>query len=47
VIGVLLVIEHYLVRPDDLTHIHTAFFHINSLVSVLLLAGVLTQGLFK
>jgi 4-hydroxybenzoate polyprenyltransferase len=47
VIGVLLVIEHYLVRPDDLTHIHTAFFHINSLVSVLLFTGVLSQGLFK
>ena len=47
VIGLLLITEHYLVRPHDLTHIHIAFFHINSLVSVLLFAGVLTQGLFK
>lgn len=47
VIGLLLITEHYLVRPHDLTHIHIAFFHINSLVSVLLFIGVLTQGFFK
>lgn len=44
-IGVLLVIEHKLVKPDDLTHINIAFFHMNSIISVLLFAGVLTQGL--
>lgn len=40
VIGVLLVIEHRLVKPDDLTHIDIAFFHINSVVSVVLFVGV-------
>lgn len=47
IIGGLLVIEHWLVKPDDLTRINIAFFHMNSLVSVLLFAGVLTQGLFQ
>ena len=41
VIGVLLVIEHKLVKPDDLKHVHIAFFHINSILSVVLLAGIL------
>ncbi len=45
-IAILLIAEHYLVRPDDLTHINIAFFHINSLISVLLFIGVLTQGFF-
>jgi 4-hydroxybenzoate polyprenyltransferase len=47
VIGVLLIAEHYLVRPDDLTHINMAFFHINSFISILLFMGVLTQAFFK
>ncbi len=47
VIGVLLIAEHYLVRPDDLTHINIAFFHVNSLISVLLFIGVLTQAFLK
>ncbi len=47
VIGVLLIAEHYLVRPDDLTHINIAFFHVNSLISILLFMGVLTQVFFK
>lgn len=46
-IGLILVAEHRLVKPDDLTHIHMAFFHMNSVVSVLIFAGVLTQGFFK
>ena len=33
-IGVLLVIEHLLVKPDDLTRVNIAFFNINSLVSI-------------
>jgi 4-hydroxybenzoate polyprenyltransferase len=40
VIGVLLVIEHRLVKPDDLTHVNIAFFHINSILSVVLIAGI-------
>ncbi len=46
-IGILLIIEHRLVKPDDLTHIHMAFFHMNSVISVLLFIGVLIQGVLK
>ncbi len=46
-IGLLLVIEHRLVKPDDLTHINVAFFHMNSIISVSLLIGVLLQGVLK
>jgi 4-hydroxybenzoate polyprenyltransferase len=47
VIAILLIIEHYLVKPDDLSRIHIAFFHINSVISLLLFIGVLTQGFFQ
>ncbi|ROQ93458.1 UbiA-like polyprenyltransferase [Desulfosoma caldarium] len=40
VIAGLLVLEHWLVRPHRLNHIPIAFFHVNSLVSILLLAAV-------
>lgn len=40
VIGGLLVLEHKLVQPHDLTHIDLAFFHVNSAISVLLLLAV-------
>ena len=43
-IGLFLIIEHRLVRPDNLSHINIAFFHMNSLVSVFLLAGVLMEA---
>jgi 4-hydroxybenzoate polyprenyltransferase len=33
----LLAYEHWLVRPDDLTRVHLAFFHVNSVISVGLL----------
>jgi 4-hydroxybenzoate polyprenyltransferase len=39
----LLVYEHWLVRPDDLTRVNQAFFHVNSVVSVGLLLVVLLQ----
>lgn len=44
VIALLLVVEHRLVKPDNLDHIHLAFFHINSVISVLLFLGVLIEG---
>lgn len=44
-ISVLLVIEHLLVRPGNLDHINIAFFHVNSVVSVVLLAGILIEAL--
>lgn len=46
-IGFFLIVEHKLVKPDDLQHINVAFFHMNSIISVLLFVGVLTQGLLK
>lgn len=42
-IGILLVIEHRLVNPLDLSRINMAFFHINSVISVMLFAGVLVE----
>lgn len=42
-IGILLIIEHCLVHPDNLAKIHMAFFHLNSLISVVLLLGVLVD----
>jgi len=41
--GVLLVYEHRLVRPDDLTRVNRAFFHVNGVISVGLLVLVLIQ----
>jgi 4-hydroxybenzoate polyprenyltransferase len=40
VIGVtlLLVYEHWLVRPDDLSRVNAAFFHVNAVISLGLLA---------
>ena len=45
IICILLVIEHMLVKPDDLKHINLAFFHMNSLISIVLLAGVIIETL--
>lgn len=47
VIGSLLVIEHRLVRPDDLQRIQLAFFNVNSLIAIVLLAGILIDILFQ
>ena len=46
-IAVLIFLEHRLVRPDDLSRIHVAFFHINSAVSLTLFAGILIQTFFR
>lgn len=40
VVGVLLVYEHLLVRPDDLSRVNAAFFHINAVISL----GLLVVG---
>ena len=41
-IGLLLVYEHWLVRPDDLSRVNRAFFHVNAVVSIgLLVVGVI------
>ncbi len=39
----LLAYEHWLVRPDDLTRVNQAFFHVNAVVSVGLFAVILVQ----
>jgi len=33
-VGVLLVYEHSIVRPDDLSRANTAFFHVNAIISI-------------
>ncbi|MEJ5300535.1 MAG: UbiA-like polyprenyltransferase [Thermodesulforhabdaceae bacterium] len=40
VIGLLLVWEHRMVKPDDLSKVPVAFFHVNSLVSIFLFVGI-------
>jgi 4-hydroxybenzoate polyprenyltransferase len=40
VIGILFIIEHRLVHPDDLSKIDIAFFHVNSVISILVLTAV-------
>ncbi len=46
-IGVLMVAEHSLVRPHDLTHIQLAFFHVNSAISGVLFFGVLLDEVVR
>jgi 4-hydroxybenzoate polyprenyltransferase len=46
VVAVLLVYEHSLVRPDDLTRVNQAFFHVNAVISIGLLLIVLVQLYF-
>jgi 4-hydroxybenzoate polyprenyltransferase len=36
-VAALLVYEHWLVRPDDLSRVNRAFFHVNAVVSIGLL----------
>ena len=46
-IGMLLIAEHKIVKPDDLQHINVAFFNINSIISILLFAGILTDAIIR
>jgi 4-hydroxybenzoate polyprenyltransferase len=39
-VGVLLIYEHYLVRPDDLSRANAAFFHVNAIISIGLFLAV-------
>ncbi len=47
IIGILLIIEHRLVKPDDLSNVNFAFFHINSLISITLFLGILADELVR
>ncbi len=41
-VAALLVYEHWLVKPDDLTRVNLAFFHVNSVISLgMLVVGVI------
>jgi 4-hydroxybenzoate polyprenyltransferase len=44
-VGVLLIYEHRIVRPDDLTRVNQAFFTVNGIISVAILAAVLVECL--
>jgi len=46
-IGLLLIVEHKLVNPEDLSRINVAFFHVNSIISVLLFLGVLADEVLR
>jgi 4-hydroxybenzoate polyprenyltransferase len=46
-IALLIVYEHWLVRPDDLTRVNRAFFHVNGVISIGLFVIVLIQVLVK
>jgi len=46
-VGALLIYEHLLVKPHDLSRLDTAFFTVNSWVSVVLFLGVLGDKLFS
>ena len=45
--SVLVMYEHWLVRPDDLSRVNRAFFQVNGVISVGLLVIVLVQVLVK
>ena len=47
IIGLLLIVEHRLVKPDNLSNINFAFFHVNSLISIILFLGVLADELVR
>jgi 4-hydroxybenzoate polyprenyltransferase len=47
IMGALLIVEHRLVRPHDLTKIEAAFFHVNSAISVVLFLGILGDELVR
>ena len=47
IIGILLIIEHRLVKPDDLSNVNFAFFYVNSLISITFFLGVLADELFR
>ena len=42
-VAVLLLYEHWLVRPDDLSRVNQAFFQVNAVISIGLFAVILVQ----
>ncbi len=47
IIGLLLVVEHKLVKPRDLSNVNIAFFHVNSAISIILFVGILADELVR
>ncbi len=47
IIGVLLVVEHRLVDVGDLSRINIAFFHVNSVISILLFLGIFADEMLR
>ncbi|MCY3021910.1 MAG: putative 4-hydroxybenzoate polyprenyltransferase [Planctomycetota bacterium] len=46
-VSVLLVYEHWIVRPDDLSRVNVAFFTVNGVVSLLLFAAVFVERVLR
>lgn len=46
-IGILLVVEHRLVNASDLSRINIAFFHVNSVISILLFLGIFADEMLR
>ncbi len=42
IIAILYIVEHRIVRPDDISNIDIAFFHLNSVISVFVFVTILT-----
>jgi 4-hydroxybenzoate polyprenyltransferase len=42
-VALLLLYEHWLVRPEDLSRVNQAFFHVNAIVSIGIFAVVIIQ----
>ncbi|MCX5814729.1 MAG: putative 4-hydroxybenzoate polyprenyltransferase [Proteobacteria bacterium] len=47
IIAVLFIIEHRLVNPRDLTKINAAFFHVNSIISILVFVAILLGSILR
>ncbi len=47
VIGLLLIIEHLLVNPKDFSKVNIAFFHVNSVISILIFIAVLSDEITR
>lgn len=47
IIGFLLIVEHLLVSPDDLSKVNISFFHVNSLISLLIFLAVLADEIMR
>jgi 4-hydroxybenzoate polyprenyltransferase len=47
IIGGLMIAEHRMVKPHDLSRVNIAFFHMNAVISVTLFIGVLLDELIK